>query len=100
MDPPAEFIKEVKEDVKRKIVSIENQDIFEHVQTLKKQGNFLAMSKIEQTDVIWQSYIFNIPKGTMRRLLNDSIDTLPTKVNLKLWGKITNDKCFCRQRQS
>ena len=36
----------------------------------------------------------------MKFILNSSIDTLPTKTNLKLWGKITNDKCFCGQRQT
>ena len=33
-------------------------------------------------------------------MLNASIDTLPTKVNLKQWGKVTSDKCFCGQRQT
>ena len=33
-------------------------------------------------------------------MLNVSIDTLPTKVNLKQWGKVTNEKCFCGQRQT
>ena len=36
----------------------------------------------------------------MKWLLNASIDTLPTKVNLKLWGKVNNEKCFCGQRQT
>ena len=35
-----------------------------------------------------------------KNFLNSSIDTLPTKVNLKLWGKVNNDKCFCGQRQT
>ena len=36
----------------------------------------------------------------MKFVINASIDTLPTKVNLKLWGKRTNDLCFCGQRQT
>ena len=36
----------------------------------------------------------------MKFVLNSSIDTLPTKVNLKQWGKLTNDKCFCGKRQT
>ena len=66
----------------------------EHVQKLLKQGNFLEMSKCEENDATWKSFIYNLPKGTMKWILNSSIDTLPTKVNLKLWGKINNDKCF------
>ena len=58
------------------------------------------MSKCEQTDATWKSFIYNLPKGTMKWILNSSIDTLPTKVNLKLWGKVNNEKCFCGQRQT
>ena len=36
----------------------------------------------------------------MKFFLNASIDTLPTKTNLKQWGKLTNDKCFCGLRQT
>ena len=32
-------------------------------------------------------------KGTMKFLLNASINTLPTANNLKQWGKRTSDKC-------
>ena len=36
----------------------------------------------------------------MKFVLNSSIDTLPTLVNLKQWGKVSNDKCFCGKRQT
>ena len=36
----------------------------------------------------------------MKWLLNSSIDTLPTKTNLRQWGKVVNDKCYCGQRQT
>ena len=36
----------------------------------------------------------------MKWILNSSINTLPTKTNLKQWGKLVNDKCFCGQRQT
>ena len=98
--PPQKFIDEVKKDVKLRVISEENQDILQHVQTLVKQGHILALSKVEQTDAVWQSYIFNLPKGTMKWILNAAIDTLPTKTNLKQWGKLTNDKCFCSKRQT
>ena len=70
------------------------------MQTLVKQGKFLEMTKLAENDATWKSYIYNLPKGTMKWLLNSCIDTLPTKVNLKQWGKTTNDKCFCNQRQT
>ena len=36
----------------------------------------------------------------MKWLLNSSVNTLPTKANLKLWGKRTNDKCHCGFKQT
>ena len=98
--PPDNFIEEVKSDAKLKVIVSENEKIFEHVQTLIQQGNYLQLTKLQGTDATWQSFIFNLPKGTMKWLLNSSINTLPTKTNLKQWGKLVNDKCFCGQRQT
>ena len=65
-----------------------------------RQGRFLELTKIELLDATWQSYIYNLPKGIMKWLLNSSIDTLPTKANLKQWGKVSNDKCWCNCKQT
>ena len=32
--------------------------------------------------------------------MNSAIDTLPTKVNLKLWGKRASDKCRCGKKET
>ena len=100
MNPPPRFISNVKQKVKSFISVEENGKMLEHVQKLVKQGKILELAKCEYNDATWKSYIFNLPRGTMKWLLNASIDTLPTKVNLKLWGKVTNEKCFCGQRQT
>ena len=83
-----------------KVCVSENERIFKHIQTLMQQGKYLEMTKLQGSDATWQSFIFNLPKGTMKWLLNSSINTLPNKTNLKLWGKIVNDKCSCGQRQT
>ena len=36
----------------------------------------------------------------MKWLLNSCIDTLPTEANLRQWGKVTSDKCWCSQKQT
>ena len=64
-----------------------------HVKTLVKQGKYLELFELEQSDATWQGYIYNLPRGTMKFLLNSTIDTLSTKVNLKMWGKVSSDKC-------
>ena len=100
-NPPShKFICEVKAEVKSKVLTKANDDIYTHIRTLVKQGKFLELTHLEKNDATWQSFIFNLPKGTMKFVLNSSIDTLPTKVNLKQWGKITNDKCHCGKRQT
>ena len=98
--PSSKFISNVNQEIKSLVSVQENGKLLEHVQKLVKQGKFLELSKLEHNDATWKSFIYNLPKGTMKWLLNSSIDTLPTKVNLKQWGKVTNDKCFCGQRQT
>ena len=44
-------------------------------------------------DVVWKSFMFDIRQGTLKFLLNASIDTLPTGANLVRWNKKTSDKC-------
>ena len=35
----------------------ENERIFEHVQTLMKQGNYLELTKLQGSDATWQSFL-------------------------------------------
>ena len=44
-------------------------------------------------DLNWKSFIFNLKKGTMKFVLNATLDTLPTNAHLKQWGKSPTDKC-------
>ena len=54
-----------------------------------------------QCDPNWKSILYNLPKGTMKFLINSLINTLPTQDNLKLWGKTFSDKChLCKNRDS
>ena len=57
------------------------------------------LSQLEQNDATWKSFVYNLPMGTMKCLLNSAIDTLPTKVDLKLLEKVSNDKCRCDRRE-
>ena len=80
--PPPEFVKDVKTDVKCAVLMEENEHSLEHVKTLMMQGRFLELTQLERTDATWNSFIYNLPKGTMIFVLNSSINTLPTKSNL------------------
>ena len=93
-------MRKLKSEAKSIVNSEETSNLFTHVSGLIKQGKILELSQIEKTDATWKGFIYNLPRGTMKFLLNSVIDTLPTKVNLKLWGKRTSDKCRCGKRET
>ena len=98
--PPLAFVNDIKQDVKTCVLMEANEHSLEHIQTLITQGRFLELTQLERTDATWKSFIFNLPKGTMKFVLNASINTLPTKANLCLWGKRTNNKCRCGTKET
>ena len=99
-EPSHTFISEVKNDAKTRVILEDKEATYNHVRTLVKQGQILELTYLEQNDATWKSYIYNLPRGTMKFLLNAQLDTLPTKANLRLWGKRTNENCFCGQKQT
>ena len=58
------YIEDVKADVKSLVQVNENEKMLKHVQSLVKQGKYLELSQLEQTDATWQGYIYNLPRGT------------------------------------
>jgi hypothetical protein len=64
--PSQNFMSEVKADVKTKVLSNANEEIYAHIQSLVKQGKCLEITQLERTDATWQSFIYNLPKGTMK----------------------------------
>ena len=59
----------------------------EKVKSLAVQGNTLALADAEATHFTWKSHIYDLRAGILKFLVNAVIDTLPTAVNLKRWGK-------------
>ena len=83
-------------------LSVERRDRWEtHVKDLAVQGHYLALASAEKQDVVWKSYMYDLKQGTLKFLLNASIDTLPTAANLKRWKKSSSDLCkLCKRRQT
>ena len=72
-----------------------------HVKELAVQGQFLALAAAEREDIVWKSVMYDLKQGTLKFLLNASIDTLPTAANLKRWKKSSSDLCkLCKRRQT
>ena len=91
----------MKASVKKKVFSDSLELQKNHLDTLLKQGDYLKFAEQEKVDPNWKSVIYNLPKGTMKFLLNSFTNTLPTGDNLKLWGKNFSDKChLCKNRES
>ena len=43
----------------------------------------LSIVAKEKGDILWKSSVFELKSGTVKFMMNASIDTLPTPVNLK-----------------
>ena len=71
------------------------------MKNLVVQGNTLEIAAAEEQDIVWKSFMYNLKQGTLKFLLNASIDTLPTAANLKRWNKSSSDLCkLCKNRQT
>ena len=59
----------------------------------------LSLAVAEKQDVLWKSTMFQLKSGTLKFMINASIDTLPTPANLKRWKYSSSDKCkLCSNR--
>ena len=91
----------VQSAVKSSVNLQTQKQLIEHVKSLTLQGNILSLAAYKKEDMIWTSYKYNLKAGTLKFLLNASIETLPSAVNLKRWGKSPSDMCkLCRGRQT
>ena len=90
----------IRKEVKTTLNEDTQEGILEKSKTLILQGKFLELFHKQNSDATWKSYIHNLPKGTLKLILNAALDTLPTKTNLKRWGKGSNERCSCGLRQT
>ena len=59
----------MKEAVKERVIFENDTLLHNHVKTLVKQGHFLDLLRTSFTDATWQSFMYNLPKGTMKFFL-------------------------------
>ena len=95
------FNKEIKDQIKTSLTVHNREHQLEHVKSLVQQGSYIALAMAENQDIVWKSYMFDLKQGTLKFLLNASIDTLPTQANLYKWKKTTSDQCkLCKARDT
>ena len=63
------------------------------MKSLTLQGHFLSLATQEKSDVLWKSSMFQLKSGTLKFMINASIETLPTPANLARWKYSSNNKC-------
>ena len=76
------FVKEVKLEASTNLKYMNELKWKDHIKTLVQQGNFLDITSAQHEDIIWKSFMFDMKQGTLKFLLNASLDTLPTNANL------------------
>ena len=93
--------KKTKQVLKKALDDKNDQQSYEKVSELIKQGHFLRICHEEKQDATWKSFILDMKKNTAKFLVNACLDTLPTNSNLNQWGKRNNDKCqLCGNRET
>ena len=96
-----QFDTNVKDTVKANLAVERRKKWEDHVKDLVVQGKFLALAAAENEDIVWKSAMYDLKQGTLKFLLNASIDTLPTAANFERWKKLSCDLCkLCKRRQT
>ena len=91
----------LKNKIKTNIALNTSTRNIDKLDTLSVQGGYLHYLEKEKIDPEWKGFIFNLKKGTMKFILNSSINTLATQNNLKRWNKSFSDKCLiCKNKDS
>ena len=85
--------KQLKQEVRKRIQDQTDAYWSSKIRNLVMQGDFLSLLVEEDTNVTWKSYVWNLPRGVVKFVLNSSLQTLPTADNLRRWGKRVSDLC-------
>ena len=88
-----EFSNRIRKQVKEATRQKEQEKQVEHAETLQVQGHLLTLAAKEKQDLLWKASMFQLKSGTLKFMMNASIDTLPTPANLRRWKYTTSDKC-------
>ena len=99
--PPKTKLTTIKQKVKDLTKEDSKRQQVEHARKLISQGKLIQILQEMELDASWKSFLYALPKGTMKFILNSCINTLPTRANLRLWGKISCDKCpLCGRKET
>ena len=81
-DRNPKLVNKVKNNIKKAFEDEQFKRDKEKIENLVQQGHLLALAMEEAKDFEWKSYCFGLKKGTLKFILNSTLDILPTKTNL------------------
>ena len=88
-----QFKKKIRNQVKDTTRGEIQEKLRNHAEGLQLQGHLLTRASKEKQDLLWKSSMFQLKAGTLKFMINASIDTLPTPANLHRWKYSPSDKC-------
>jgi hypothetical protein len=82
----------VRGGVKR-VFQLEDEAWAAHVRRYTMQGNLFSLLQAENKSITWKLYMWVLPRGVLKFVVNSSIDMLPTFTNLRRRGKGASVNC-------
>ncbi len=99
--PKTLSLSEAKSKVKKNIHMKHQSASWSHIRDLACQGEFCRIWDIQDVDFSWKADLHNLPRGVAKFLMNSILNTLPTKDNLRRWGKVLSESCdLCGNRET
>ncbi len=99
--PNSSSLDQIKSNIKKSIHSKHQTTSWNHISNLACQGEFIRIWDIQDVDYTWKSDLHNLPRGVAKFLINSVLNTLPTKDNLRRWGKVLSEACgLCGNRET
>ncbi len=77
IDLTVQNLPKLKKTITKSIKEEINNTWMSHIKTLLCQGHVFRLEEFELLDTTWKSYMFNLPRNTVKFLLNSVHDTLP-----------------------
>ena len=101
LSSPSPSVKIIKAKVKAILSSAIQVRSTEKLESLVLQGGLLGQMVHLGATPEWSAQLTNMRSGSLKFMMNASINTLPTMDNLLRWGKTKSDKCkLCPARDS
>jgi hypothetical protein len=83
----------IRKEVRRVFREEEDDAWAARIRGYTVQGSLFALLQTESEGITRKSYMWNLLRGVLKFALNARIDTLPTFINHKRWGKHASVNC-------